>query len=604
MKHSYRGLGTSAVVAALLISFSSGRGQAPTEEGVRAPKKDGTSYSTNENEALTVAAPGVLRNELALTLSNPVAVGQDRQPVRTFGGASIGNTLTDGFAYDPLNPTAALPALNYSARNSFVANGPAGGAIVITYDIAGTTLTEGSVIVFDLYGRNEAKCFDRDDDFDVEFLSGGVVVGKTVSGVIIQAAQYPPSPEHVRVSTLDASVEAGATIDRIRIIARDSNGHDDPNYFTLQEVRAAFLQPVGSAVVRYEPTSAEGAEVKVNADGSFSFDPTGVAKLQALSMGESIDDTFTCVVVGAVPLVERIGTVTVTVNGRGRSEVLDAAFLTNEDTALSGVLRNFRKLALKNPTAVRLSDGKAVKTYRGTTTIGNTLTDEFAYNPQNPIVPTPEMDYSAASSFHAWESTKETIVITYDIDGGAAIAEGGGVVIDLYGRGDYAKGFAYDNGFDVEFLSGGSVVGRAVAGLEIPDVAPQHLRVSAADASVEAGSSIDQLRITARHNRFALQEIRAAVLEPVIGVIAFDALSVKGAVVTVNADGSFAYDPTGSATLRSVGEGGSIVDTFTYVIGGTAPLVDRTATVAVTVNGVPDLSSSSAIEGHRAITQK
>jgi len=101
-----------------------------------------------------------------------------------------------------------------------------------------------------------------------------------------------------------------------------------------------------------------------------------------------------------------------------------------------------------------------------------------------------------------------------------------------------------------------------------------------------------------------LQEIRAAVLEPVTGVTTFDALSVKGAVVTVNADGSFDYDPTGSAALRSVGEGGSIVDTFTYVIGGTAPLVDRTATVTVTVNGVPDLSSCSAIEGHRAISQK
>lgn len=243
MKHSYRVPRIAAVIAILLMSLISGRGQILV--------KDDPNYSTDENEALNVAAPGVLRNELTLALSNPTAVGQDRLPVATYGRTSIGNTLTDGFAYDPLNPTAALPALNYSASNSFLANEPAGETIIITYDIAGTILTAGRVIVFDLYGRSEAGFFDRDDDFDVEFLSDGVVVGNTVSGVMIQAAQYPPSPEHVRVSTLEASVPVGSTIDQIRIIARDSNGLGDPNYFTLQEVRAAFLKSITPAVISH-----------------------------------------------------------------------------------------------------------------------------------------------------------------------------------------------------------------------------------------------------------------------------------------------------------------------------------------------------------------
>ena len=257
MKHSYRVPGIATVIATLLISLISGWGQALA--------KDGLKYSTTENEVITVPAPGVLRNELTLALSNPKAVRlRDGMPVKTYGRTSIVNTLTDGFAYDPLNPIAALPALNYSAKNSFVTNESAGATIVITYDIPETILTVGSVIVFDLYGRSDyAAGFNRDDDFDIEFLSGGVVVGKTVSGVIIQAVQYPPSPEHVRVSTLDAGVAVGATIDQIRIIARDSNGLRAPNYFTLQEVRAAHLKPVAPAVISHDSTSANGAVVVV-----------------------------------------------------------------------------------------------------------------------------------------------------------------------------------------------------------------------------------------------------------------------------------------------------------------------------------------------------
>ena len=60
--------------------------------------------------------------------------------------------------------------------------------------------------------------------------------------------------------------------------------------------------------------------------------------------------------------------------------------------------------------------------------------------------------------------------------------------------------------------------------------------------------------------------------------------SAQGAAVTMNADGSFSYDPTASATLRSLPNGQSTTDTFTYRAddgrGGT-----ETATVTITVAG-------------------
>ena len=63
-----------------------------------------------------------------------------------------------------------------------------------------------------------------------------------------------------------------------------------------------------------------------------------------------------------------------------------------------------------------------------------------------------------------------------------------------------------------------------------------------------------------------------------------DALSVQGAVVTVNADGSFVYNPTAAANIQALAVGETLVDSFNYTItdgeGGT-----DTATVFITVIG-------------------
>ena len=68
------------------------------------------------------------------------------------------------------------------------------------------------------------------------------------------------------------------------------------------------------------------------------------------------------------------------------------------------------------------------------------------------------------------------------------------------------------------------------------------------------------------------------------GTAPFAGTSAKGAAVTLNADGSFSYDPTGSSTLQALPDGQSTTDTFTYRVndghGGTS-----TGTVTVTVTG-------------------
>jgi VCBS repeat-containing protein len=68
-------------------------------------------------------------------------------------------------------------------------------------------------------------------------------------------------------------------------------------------------------------------------------------------------------------------------------------------------------------------------------------------------------------------------------------------------------------------------------------------------------------------------------------VTGFDAASAQGALVSVNADGTFLYDPTGVPAFQNLLAGQTINDSFTYTagddIGG-----DQTATVTFAVTGV------------------
>ncbi len=63
----------------------------------------------------------------------------------------------------------------------------------------------------------------------------------------------------------------------------------------------------------------------------------------------------------------------------------------------------------------------------------------------------------------------------------------------------------------------------------------------------------------------------------------------SGAVLTVDADGTFALDPSGSADLRSLGEGEVFTDEFTYAIAdGNERASLGTASVRITFTGVND----------------
>ena len=78
-----------------------------------------------------------------------------------------------------------------------------------------------------------------------------------------------------------------------------------------------------------------------------------------------------------------------------------------------------------------------------------------------------------------------------------------------------------------------------------------------------------------------------------LSIIDVDTTSTNGATVTLNDDGTISYDPTNAADIQALGDGETLVDTFSYTIsdgnGGT-----DTATVSITVVGADEAAAQTA----------
>jgi len=126
-------------------------------------------------------------------------------------------------------------------------------------------------------------------------------------------------------------------------------------------------------VSAYDSTSANGAAVTVVSDGTFDYDPTAAAALQALDDGGSVVDTFDYTVEDANGNTD-VGTVSITVDGVNDAPVLTA------DTADSYNLAGASLNVLSNDSEVDTGD---VMTVTNITTGGAVPTTIFdgAYVP-------------------------------------------------------------------------------------------------------------------------------------------------------------------------------------------------------------------------------
>ncbi|RDJ39194.1 MAG: HYR domain-containing protein [Crenarchaeota archaeon] len=86
-------------------------------------------------------------------------------------------------------------------------------------------------------------------------------------------------------------------------------------------------------------------------------------------------------------------------------------------------------------------------------------------------------------------------------------------------------------------------------------------------------------------------------VEGPLTVISFDGVSAEGAIINVNPDGSFSYDPTLAPAIQSLNNGDQVIDTFTYTVEDNGlPILTNTATVSITVDGITDDTTAAIID--------
>ena len=84
---------------------------------------------------------------------------------------NLTHTTTDPFAYDPDNPTSALPSMNWNPATHFHGNG-ANSTVTLYWSLDERLWSDGSDLYFDFYGRTDC-CGERDNNYDIALLDGG-----------------------------------------------------------------------------------------------------------------------------------------------------------------------------------------------------------------------------------------------------------------------------------------------------------------------------------------------------------------------------------------------------------------------------------------------
>ena len=425
---------------------------------------------------------------------------------------------------------------------------------------------------------------------------------------------------------------ATVSIDFTRpLVIGDSGFTDEATLLTANAAEGVLANddPSVTAVTAFDAVSALGAAVTVAPDGSYTYDPTVSAQLDALKLDEVVLDTFTYEVDGGA------ASATVSIFVFGLSDDPDDQNATAADVPLvvdaaSGVLSNdpgvnptvtdSDSLSALGATVTVAADGsytydptqaEAIKAlsageeefdrFTYTSTDGTTTTSAVVVIALTGVNDVPvAVDDQAAANTDSVLNGASLLANDIEIDRGETITisnysatsvEGATVVV--HGDGSYT----YDpsSSTSIAALTRGQFV-EDIFGYEINDgsetaIGLVRIKVTGVQHPVTAlpdeyqTSEDDPLMVDAASGLLS-NDSDIDVLDT-LTVIAFDATSTQGAGVQVFPDGSFAYDPSGSPLLDALKAGESVDDTFTYTVSD-GQGSDVTATVTVAVQGVSD----------------
>ena len=260
--------------------------------------------------------------------------------------------------------------------------------------------------------------------------------------------------------------------------------------------------------------SALGARVTMNADGSFTYDPTGSAPLQGLNEGQSEVDRF-AYAVEEPDGDTAVGTAFINVSGRYELPTAVDDFLTMPETDSLGV--SSRLLDNDIPGAV----GDTLSLVPGTVTSAYGATVVFL---SDGYVRYDQTSSQALDELAEGEVVQDTFSYTIMDQNGQT--DTGTVTFEITGVDDLPTA-----SLDSYNASEGVV-----------------LTVDAA-SGVLANDTTDG---NAGHTIAANPQVLTS--------------ATTGATLSLNADGSFVYDPTSSAVIEALEDGEFLTDSFQYTI--------------------------------------
>ncbi|MBI2768980.1 MAG: hypothetical protein HYX47_05130 [Burkholderiales bacterium] len=335
------------------------------------------------------------------------------------------------------------------------------------------------------------------------------------------------------------------------------------------------------SVASFSATSARGAAITLNADGSLHYDPRGSAQLQALSLRETVTDTFTYAVKDQNGVTSNIATASITVVGDNHAPVAHADSVTVTGTPRAAAPAGFiynpdngHYYAMTNDFVFGFGSWPSMQNIAGQ--VGGYLATITSAQ-ENAFV-----------QEHVLRGQQGYIGAVYEPAG----ADG------TQGRWVWAGGPEAGTGI----WSGGAPVGGAFSNWSS---APQGdastpygtlINPSTGDWSVYYAAQLGVVEIGGRPgdpDQSAFSAIDVAVLandtDPDQGahlaVTQLQVLSAFGANVSLNANGTVHYDPTHSAQVNALAAGQSVTDTFSYRAMDEYGALSALATVSVVLVG-------------------
>ncbi len=300
----------------------------------------------------------------------------------------------------------------------------------------------------------------------------------------------------------------------------------------------------GSAVnIGAQITLASNALLQLNADGSYSYDPNGA--FDYLGLGASTTDTFTYTMHDAEGLTSS-ATVTITIDGVNSAPVaVDDTNSTNADTVITvNTLVDVHNLLINDTDDV--GDTHVISKVAGfAANVGN----QFALPSGALLTVNSDGTYiydpnGAFDSLGAGASTTDTFAYTIEDSGG--LTSSANVTITINGVND-APVASDDNN-----TTHGAVVLDVNTAID-----PHNLLVISSDVDVGDTFTVSKVAGFAANvgNQIALP---------------------SGALLTVNSDGTYSYDPNGAFAATDT-------DSFTYEVTDNHGLASNTATVTIDV---------------------